>query len=50
MAKNWLDNYRFVIILWPAQSADLNPIKHLWKHVKDRLKKYEMLLRGILEF
>ena len=31
MPKNWIED-------WPPNSADLNPIEHVWKMLKDRLK------------
>jgi len=34
---------------WPAQSADLNPIEHLWCHLKKRLGKYEFPSKGMEE-
>ncbi|KAG2206382.1 hypothetical protein INT46_003811, partial [Mucor plumbeus] len=34
---------------WPAQSPDLNPIEHLWHHVKIRLGAYETRAKNVKE-
>lgn len=40
--KKWLaDNGIRYIEDWPANSPDLNPIEHLWRHVKLKLDAYD---------
>ena len=30
------------VLLWPAQSPDINPIEHLCNHVKRKLAEYDV--------
>ncbi|KAG1136082.1 hypothetical protein G6F37_013177 [Rhizopus arrhizus] len=42
LTKKWLaDNGINYIQDWPANSPDLNPIEHLWHHVKLKLDAYD---------
>lgn len=40
-ATQWFKNHNIKVLQWPAQSPDLNPIEHLWWHLKQQLAAYE---------
>src|SRR5436190_5917571 len=45
-AQTWFKNHGFQLLQWPAQSPDLNPIEHLWTHIKRSLENVKGLPIG----
>lgn len=49
VAKSWFEGKKIKVLPWPAQSPDLNPIEHLWSHLKRKLASHKTVTRGTHE-
>jgi transposase len=49
MAKDWMESTNITLLDWSPQSPDINPIEHLWHHMKKELSKYPTHPKGVWE-
>ncbi len=42
----WLNKNSVVVLNWPTQSSDLNPIEHMWNELDKRLRHSNELIKN----
>ena len=48
-ATKWFEDNDINVLDWAPQSPDINPIEHLWQHIKKRLGEYSRMAKGVWE-
>jgi transposase len=48
-ANKWMEDHEITVLDWPPNSPDVNPIEHLWGHIKKKLVKYPAPSKGVWE-
>ncbi len=48
-ATEFFQDHDIKVLDWPPQSPDINPIEHLWHHIKTELNKYPTQAKGVWE-
>jgi len=48
-ATKWFEDNDINVLDWAPQSPDINPIEHLWQHIKQQLGEYSTMPKGVWE-